>query len=313
MQLFRLSNLPPSSHLSSPPQRGRMIAFAGHKTHLLEQGSGEAGAPVLLLHGCGSLAEEVLRPFAGLHHRLIAPDRPGYGFSAAPAAPEAGPAGQSIWLEQLIAALSLGRIVLAAHSIAAGPALLLAARRPDLVAGLLLMAPFCRPTPHQAMPLLRAAVAPLIGPLLRRHLAEPLAPVLGRRALQACFHPEAVPRDLELPFRHMVAATALPSMAGELLAFNDDMERFDSLAPHIPVTVLQGQADATADPGWHWPWLAERAAQARLVLVPGLGHMPHHSRPALARHLMTGLVAGEGRRAPARQLARQAELVEEPA
>jgi ferritin-like metal-binding protein YciE/pimeloyl-ACP methyl ester carboxylesterase len=107
------------------------VQVLGRPVHLLEQG---AGRPLLLLHGCGSLAQEILSAMpAAPGLRWIAPDRPGYGFSA-PRRGRDAPVDQARWTAALLDALGLGRVHLVAHSLAAGAALEFAARAPGRVA-----------------------------------------------------------------------------------------------------------------------------------------------------------------------------------
>jgi pimeloyl-ACP methyl ester carboxylesterase len=93
-----------------------------------------AGAPVLFIHGVGMRAE-AWRPQAGAFaqdHRVIAVDLPGHGGSdclpASPRLPDF-----VAWAARLIAALGLGRVSVAGHSMGALIALGLAVERPDLV------------------------------------------------------------------------------------------------------------------------------------------------------------------------------------
>ena len=72
------------------PQVGKIIETGREQIHMLESGSAD-GNPVVLLHGCGSIAEEVMMPFAESGFNIIAPDRPGYGFSQSLPAGERGP------------------------------------------------------------------------------------------------------------------------------------------------------------------------------------------------------------------------------
>ncbi|MBY0613127.1 MAG: alpha/beta hydrolase [Beijerinckiaceae bacterium] len=248
--------------------------------------------PIVLLHGCGSLAEEIERPFLGIDARLIAPDRPGYGFSDPLPQAERGPGGQARWLEALLRCLRIDRTILVAHSLAAGPALILAASRPDLVEGLLLLAPFCRPTPHQAMPLLRAAVSPVIGPLLCRTLLPALATAIGRRSLRGVFHPNRVPAELSaFPFDHAAKSSSLKAAADELRAFNADMQALKSLPSTTDVRILHGKDDGTADPRWHLGWLLGRHPKTCISLLEGVGHMPHHVAPRLTRSSLKNLMS----------------------
>jgi pimeloyl-ACP methyl ester carboxylesterase len=294
------------------PRRGHVFTVEGRRVHVLIDGGPRVAAganqppppSIVLLHGCGSLAEEIAQAFAASGVATIAPDRPGYGLSEPLSPGEHGPLGQSRWLEQVLAALSLGNVVLVAHSLAAGPALLLGERRPDLVKGILLIAPFCRPTPHRAMPLLRLAVLPVLGTLVRRHVIQPLAVPLGRRCLRESFRPDSVPRRLAIPFAHAAGGTAVVTMAGELRAFNDDMLRFRTLGGKMPLRVLHGDRDQTADPAWHLPWLRARAEGFSVEMVRNSGHMAHHAHAEKARGHLRGLLndianrTARGERAP---------------
>jgi pimeloyl-ACP methyl ester carboxylesterase len=278
------------------PKLGLLLTVDGRRVHaLVDPAARRNRAPVVvLLHGCGSLAEEIEHPFAGVNMPAIALDRPGYGFSDPLPAGQRGPAGQADWLERVLSNLGIERCVLVAHSLAAGPALLLAERAPRLVEGLLLVSPFCRPTPHRAMPLLRLAMLPLLGPLLRHHVLARLAGLLGRRCLRECFRPNPVPDTLSLPFAHAAQATAIRTMGDELFAFNTDMLRFRRLPPSVRLQVLHGAADATADPDWHLRWLQARAPQSRIRVAPETGHMPHHVRPEVACAMLQDLLVQAG-------------------
>lgn len=171
---------------------GYLRRIGRRRVHLLESG---AGAPLLLLHGLGGLAQEMMVALGSLAdgYRLIAPDRPGYGFSDPLPADWMGPWGQAVWLAQLVDR-AIGRdTVVVAHSLAAGPALCLALGWPDRVAGLVLVAPFCRPTPEKRMLWLRAATAPVLGTPLRSLVVPWLAPMVGGRRLTAVFAPDPLP------------------------------------------------------------------------------------------------------------------------
>lgn len=263
-------------------ETGRVLDLDGRRVHLLEAG---AGPPVLLLHGLGGLAQEVAAPLSGLlarHHRVLAPDRPGYGFSDPLPAAEMAPHRQAVWLAGLLRRLGAARPVVVAHSIAAATALCLALHRPDSIAGLVLVNPYCRPTRPAAMPLLRLAVAPVVGPPLRRWLLPRLAGRLAGPRLAALFAPDPVPPGFAgFPVRHAVSGAAMEAMAAELRGFNGSMLpaalRLRRLG--VPTVVLAGGADTVADPVRHAHWLVRRLPAARLRRLPGYGHMLHHLHP----------------------------------
>ena len=115
--------------------RWRIVGAGWETLRVADEGGGE---PVLLVHGQpGSAAD--WDPVAGAlrrDHRVLVVDRPGYGASPLEARSMAGNA-------ELLADLVLARVgrpvVVAGHSYGGGVALLMAARRPEAVAGLVLV------------------------------------------------------------------------------------------------------------------------------------------------------------------------------
>lgn len=276
------------------PERGRILRIGGRDTHVLRERGGRV--PVVLLHGCGSLAEEILPPFArGGGYDLIAPDRPGYGYSDPF---DTGDGNEpAAWLEGLLDALRLPRVILVSHSLAAAFALSFAIARPERLAGLLLVAPFCRPTPHQAMPLLRAAIAPVVGRFVREAVLPKAAPWIGPGLLAAAMRPNGVPAYLDtFPYAHAGRPSAVLAMASELLAFNGRMTDVAAALPALPIplAVVHGAEDRTAEPDWHLPWLQSLAPQATVDILEGVGHAPHHADPDRMRAALDGL-AGRSR------------------
>jgi pimeloyl-ACP methyl ester carboxylesterase len=241
------------------------------------------GRPVLLLHGNGSFGAEILSAFpavAGIE--WIAPDRPGYGQSDPFAAGQEGPRRYAGWAAALIAALGYGRLPVVAHSLSAGAALWLAALHGGRVSALVLLAPFCRPTPHRLMPGLRLAVAPVVGGLVRRRLLPVVAPRLDRRVRQAMVAPAPLsPALARLSLAPAFRSRSILTLAAELQRFNSGMAGLSARRPlTLPVTALFGGSDRTADPDWHGPWLAARVPGLRSLRLAGAGHAIHHAAPA---------------------------------
>jgi pimeloyl-ACP methyl ester carboxylesterase len=266
--------------------RGIDLIVDGRKVHFLEDG-GSADPPVVLLHGCGSLAQEVMAPFRKMGLHIVAPDRPGYGFSDPLPQRLRGPLAQSIWLERLVEALEVDGLTIAGHSIGCAPAILLARRRPDLVRSLLLIAPFCRPTPEQAILLLRLAVAPGIGGLFSQHLLYRFSDYFGGRVMRKAHHPNPVPDTLaDFPYRHAASPQSLRMMADELLQFNADMAAVDTEPVTCVTDIIYGMEDAVLHPHWHLDWLTKRVPQARIRLLQRVGHNPHHAASAVVRSVL---------------------------
>lgn len=262
------------------PRRGKLLAIDGRTVHVIESGF---GTPVVVLHGCGSIAEEMmgaLEPHAaGL--RLIALDRPGYGFSS-PLTGDAGPAAQADWLRDVLDALGLETAVVLAHSLGSATALSFGLRHPERLTALALIAPFCRPTDHPAMPLMRALTTPVIGDLIRQAVLPHLVPLIGPGRLAMALAPDRVPDYLiDFPFAHVAQPVATQTMAAELIAFNSlGHEAWAEIAAvRAPVAVIVGEKDTIAEPVRHVDWLTSLLTGAEVTVLPGVGHTPHHADP----------------------------------
>ncbi len=257
------------------------LQVGGRQCHLLDQGH---GPPVVVLHGLGSVGQEIALPLLPLtrRYRLIVPDRPGYGGSTSLRRNLVRPDEQATWLHSVLRKSDVSRPIIAAHSIASAVALSYALHFPNEIAGLVLIAPFCRPTRPARMPLLRLALLPFVGRFIRKWIYPVLADWFGRNRLVAAFAPNRVPDYLRtMPLRDLVKSDTLETMAAELFGFNAAMFARRNALRHleVPAVVLAGEADRTADPELHAAWIARRLPRVRLVRLPGVGHMVQHARP----------------------------------
>ena len=100
-----------------------------------------AGAPVVLVHGLSASWRwwESTAEALATRHRVLLPDLPGHGGPPAVRAPAL--AGASEWLRAWLDAAGIARTHLVGHSLGAFVCARLAARRPELVDRLVLVAP----------------------------------------------------------------------------------------------------------------------------------------------------------------------------
>ncbi|MBX4951117.1 alpha/beta hydrolase [Rhizobium binae] len=273
------------------PRVGEILQVDHHKIHMLRRS--RANRPeVVFLHGCGSLAEEVVVPFEGRANiGIIAPDRPGYGFSSPLPSGSQGPLGQSVWLEAFLEHIGGGPRMLVAHSIGCAAPLLLARRRPDLIRAMLLIAPCCRPVPFKPLLLLRTAMTPLIGSAIRRQMTTRWPEMIFDSAVRTSAGPNPVPEYLAaLPARHIVSSPSIETMAAELSAFNADMAALGHISSDLPITVVFGDRDRVIDHRWHSEWIRRNHDQALLKTLRGVGHLPHHVCAEVCVELLERLV-----------------------
>ena len=277
--------------LDTVPRIGEIIRTGHQQIHALRSCPANA-QEVVFLHGCGSLAEEVVAPFEGREtFGIIAPDRPGYGFSSPLPVGNRGPLGQSFWLEAFLDHLGGLPRVLAAHSVGCAASLLLAQRRPDLVRAMLLIAPCCRPVPFKPLVLLRMAMMPVIGNVVRHHMTERWPEALLRSALRSCSVPNPVPEYLHaLPARHMVSSASIETMAAELSAFNTDMNSLGRVSSDVSITVVFGDQDRIVDHRWHSEYIRQNHDRPIFRTLQGVGHMPHHVQSDVCVELLEQLV-----------------------
>ncbi|MGD9604345.1 MAG: alpha/beta fold hydrolase [Gammaproteobacteria bacterium] len=118
----------------------REITIDGHRVPYLEGGHGE---PLLLLHGFGAEKDHWTQVSRYLtpHFRVIAPDLPGFGESTRRQDANYGLDSQLERLAQFVSALGLTRFHLGGNSMGGYLAAMYAARSPDQVQTLWLLAP----------------------------------------------------------------------------------------------------------------------------------------------------------------------------
>jgi pimeloyl-ACP methyl ester carboxylesterase len=266
---------------SSPPTpKSGYVQVGACRLHFLSAGSGR---PVVLLHGLGGMAQEVLapllKPAVRQRWRLIAFDRPGYGFSDPPPDDCVTPSGQARLIHGALERMGVERPVLVAHSLGAAVALAYAVRFPNEISGLVLLGGFFMPMPEAPMPLLRLATAPVIGPPFRRHVLRRLVRWIAPRKLKALFAPNLVPQSFRrFPLGLATRPNAIEAMARDLRSFNRCMTGLVREFPRIdrPLIILAGVDDPIVPAAEQSCLLHKAVPGSELRLLAGVGHMPHH-------------------------------------
>lgn len=172
----------------------------------------------------------------------------------------------------LIKELGGGPAILAGTSMSAGASVIAAGREPELVAGLVLLAPFLRNGGNIfLLYAMRVALWRPWGPFIWRFYAATLWPGLGEKAKERA-----------------ITTTALMTRPGRWSAFHATLVG----ANHdVAVTPWLGKSQAPAlvvigekDPDWSDPvkeaeWVASNFKNAETIKVPEAGHAPMFEKP----------------------------------
>lgn len=274
---------------SENPPRGAFVDLPGGRLHYVERKpSGESRGTVVLVHGASSNHADLLNVLGPelSHYRVIGLDRPGQGWSDRMAgAAMADPARQAGVLMQALDQLAPERFVLVAHSLAGALSTRIALDRPERLRGLVLLGGVTHPWPGGIAWYNHVAAAPLIGPLFTRLVALPAASFLLEPGAKSVFAPrDMTPGYMETgEVRLFLRPGAFAANAQDLAATFDfvtaQSPRYKML--RVPVVAITGDSDSIVSATIHSAAIAREAPQGRLVLLPGVGHMPHHAAPEI--------------------------------
>ena len=263
------------------PAQGKAIEVTGAVLNVLDIGPRDAAGPsIVLIHGASSNLEAMRHPLGdrlAANHRVIMIDRPGHGWSSGSSWETSTPAAQGRMVEEALKKLDLGPVILVVHSWAGALGARMAIDDPARLAGLVMLAPVTYPWSGGVGWYNELVTTPVIGPLLAYTVTLPLGSFLTRRGARGVFLPQAMPDDF-------VANTATPLLLRprEFLANARDLVRLKQAvreqAPRypeisVPTVVISGDVDKTVSTNIHSRPFAAAVPHARLVVLPGVGHM----------------------------------------
>ncbi len=223
--------------------------------------AGRGAHSALLIHGSGMSARSFARQLEGLPDalRMIAVDLPGHGESDA--RPGTSIEDYAAAVAEVVIALGCGPVVAVGHSLGGSIAIALAARRPALARGLVLIASCLK------LPLVDVVgerlVALLPGPLRRRFFFSMAKKVL--------FAPGASAEAIATGMRDLRACRAETLLADVRAARAMDLTA-RAAALDAPTLVLAGDRDRLTTPALAAK-LSALIRRAQLRIADGAGHM----------------------------------------
>jgi len=263
------------------PPAGRFVTANGVRLHYLEKGSGPV---IVLLHGNGATSEDFrlsgLIDALAYEHRVIAFDRPGFGYSERPRSTIWTPEAQAGLLAEALRQLGVAQAVVLGHSWGTMVALAMGLDHPGLARGLVLLSGYYYPSVRMDVALLTGPAIPVIGDVM----SHTVSPLLGRLLWPGFVKRVFSPRPVDAAFRRWpkwmslrpvqvraeAAETALmiPSAAGL-------HRRYPELT--MPVSIFTGDGDKIVHPMHNAARLHRELLQSELHTVPDAGHMVHYA------------------------------------
>ena len=291
------------------PAQGRQIDVTGAALNVVELGPRDAaGPPILLLHGASSNLETLRKPLGEIlarHHRVILIDRPGHGWSPRDRETDSMPAVHARMIEEALAKLNTGPVIVVVHSLAGALGARMALDFPERVAGLVMLAPVTHPWFGGVGWYNKVVTMPVIGRLLAHTITLPLGLMLAEQGARNVFLPQAMPENF-------VKGTATPLLLRprEFLANARDLVTLkQAVAEQAPryaairtaVTVIAGDVDKTVSTSIHSRPFAATVPNAKLIVLPGVGHMIQNAAPDLVASEIEAMTAriGQGKSAAA--------------
>lgn len=271
------------------PSSGAFVEVDGVRLHylLLEpETPGPAARDVVMIHGATANLRDLaisIAPETAKRSRVLLFDRPGFGYSQRGPENAHDPMVQAKLLRDAAAKLGVTRPVVLGQSLGGAVALAWALEFPDDLSGLVLVAPVSHRWPGGVAWYNALADTPVAGFVFRETLVPLIGATRGRGGVAGAFQPNEPPHDyyrragVGLYFRPKTFganASDITHLKAHVTAMS---RRYGEI--RVPVRIVTGKADTVVSPKLHSQALAAEIPGARLVLLDGVGHQPHHIAP----------------------------------
>ncbi|MGB1033446.1 MAG: alpha/beta fold hydrolase [Primorskyibacter sp.] len=267
------------------PPEGQILVVGEHPVHYVQTGT---GPDVVLIHGASGNTRDMTFALSGAlaarGYRVTVFDRPGLGYTPAMSPTGDTLADQASLLAQAAATLDLRTPIVVGQSYGGAVALAWGLDHP--AGGLVLLAAVSQPWRSGLSLLYKVTSHPVWGPLVIPVLTAWVPNAYLETAIEAAFVPQSAPKGYA---EHIGASLTLrrASMRANGIQRAQLLEMVRAQQPRygalsLPIEILHGDADDTVPHSVHAEPLAKQIPHARLTLLPGIGHMPHHvAQPAV--------------------------------
>jgi pimeloyl-ACP methyl ester carboxylesterase len=265
------------------PPAGKFIDVDGVRLHYIERGEGPA---LVLLHGNGLFADDFalsgLMEAASRTHRVIAFDRPGFGYSERPSNTSWTPEAQAHLFYNALHELRVERPIVVGHSLGTQVALAMALDFPRYVRAIALVGGYFYPTARLDSALASLPALPVLGQAYRYTLAPLVGRLMWPGLVKHMFTPQPTPERFDrLPVWMALRPAQLGAAAAESGMMISAAERLSKRYAEItmPVALIAGSGDLVVMAEDHSVRLHKEISHSELTLEDGVGHMAHYAAP----------------------------------
>lgn len=281
-----------------PPQ-GQFVDVPGARLHVVEIGPSVTGElPIVMIAGANSNLATIRRPLGDMlaaKHHVILIDRPGQGWSTRERLADSTPAIQARMIDQALAKLGIARAIFVGHSWGGAVLPAIALENPQRAAGLVMLAPVTHPWQGQIGTLTDVATMPVIGSLMANTIIMPTGFFLLESGMRFVFYPQSPPDNFTFGTRAplILRPSAFLSNAWDLKTLKASIVKQAPDYPKIkaPTVVIAGDADLVVSAEVHARAFAKAVPHAKLIILPGVGHMPQVTNAKLVLDEIETMVA----------------------
>jgi pimeloyl-ACP methyl ester carboxylesterase len=199
-------------------------------------------------------------------------------------------------IDEALEKLGVNGAILVVHSLAGGVGARMALDYPRRVAGLVMLAPAAYPWIGRDGWLNTAITTPIIGPLLAYTVVLPLGLIVVESAARNVFLPQTMPPGFvgKTATRLLVRPREFLANAWDMVtlkaALAEQAPRYGSIK--MPVVVITDETDHVASPKVHSFPFAAAVPNAKLVVLPGVGHVVQVAAPDRVISEIETMIAG---------------------
>ncbi|MEM0990573.1 MAG: alpha/beta hydrolase [Pseudomonadota bacterium] len=262
------------------PPVGAFLRVHGKRVHYWTSG---AGPLVVLVHGAsGNLRDWTfaLAPRLAQTHRVVAFDRPGSGYSERLDRDGWVPVRQADHLRAAHCQITDDDPIVVGHSWGGALAMAWALDAADRTRGAVVLSGATMPWGGALSTHYSLLASRFIGPLAARMFSSLATEARANHAIADIFAPQQTPDGYGAHIGIPLATrpTTLRHNAQDLVHLNTALTEQSRRYPKLdlPVEVFHGSADTIVPADIHAKAMAHLLPNARLTVLDGIGHMPHH-------------------------------------